>query len=349
MIWGHHPPGNDPDAVRAAAADLIGRGYAVCALDPAAKKPTYLEWPIRPLRPEDFRSGEGIGIMAGPRSGATGHALVFIDLDSLRAVTLADTYLPPTAMTEGRAGKPRSHRGYMVPLGSIPADQVSAAPMAGSAARERYGHPGPRIRHYAGLLDIIGTGGQVACPPTLHSSGERREWHGGVPGMPGVVGYPDLLRGVGDLLTACGYVATAKATTVVATAFAEASIENAAVARDPVGESAITLPDRPLLHRVRLYLDALPAAVAGQGGHGRTYAAACALVWGFALPPEAALELLVTHYNPRCRPAWSRRDLDHKVLCAAAASDHLKPRGWLLHPRRHAQNPTVLTTPWTTA
>ena len=266
MIWGYQPPGDDPDAVRAAAADLIGRGYAVCALDPREKKPTYPEWPIRPLRPEDFRAGEGIGVLAGPLSGTSGHALVFIDLDSPRAVALADDHLPPTGMMEGRAGKPRSHRGYMVRLATIPADQVSAAPMAGSAARQRYGHPGPRTSHFAKTLDVIGTGGQVACPPTLHSSGERREWHGGVPGPPAAVDYPDLRRGVAGLLTACGYASAAKAKTVVAAGFAEAGIDDAAVARDSVGESAIASADGPLLRRARRYLEVVPAAVAGQGG-----------------------------------------------------------------------------------
>ena len=75
---------------------------------------------------------------------------------------------------------------------------------------------------------------------------------------------------------------------------------------------------------------------------------ACALVWGFALPPEAALELLVRHYNPRCRPAWGRLELAHKVHSAVDSSNHLKPRGWLLRPRQDSRKTTVLTTPWTT-
>ena len=43
-----------------------------------------------------------------------------------------------------------------------------------------------------------------------------------------------------------------------------------------------------LLDRARLYLEKIPGAVSGQGGHPQTFAAACALVHGFALSEAAA-------------------------------------------------------------
>ncbi len=80
--------------------------------------------------------------------------------------------------------------------------------------------------------------------------------------------------------------------------------------------------------RAAAYLDAMPPAVSGQGGHDRTYAAAVAMVHGFALRPEVALRLLLERFNPRCVPPWSDGELRHKVEDAATKS-HDRPRGWL--------------------
>jgi hypothetical protein len=81
--------------------------------------------------------------------------------------------------------------------------------------------------------------------------------------------------------------------------------------------------------RAVAYLAKCPPAVSGQGGHGQTFAAARALVWGFELSEDVALDLLKTHYNPRCAPLWSEKELRHKVA-DAAAKDFGKPRGYLL-------------------
>ena len=83
------------------------------------------------------------------------------------------------------------------------------------------------------------------------------------------------------------------------------------------------------IDRAKLYLEKIPGAVSGQGGHPQTFAAACALVHGFTLSEAAALDLLLRDYNPRCVPPWSERELIHKVTSATTAQ-HQKPRGHLL-------------------
>src|SRR5688572_24572842 len=83
-----------------------------------------------------------------------------------------------------------------------------------------------------------------------------------------------------------------------------------------------------VLDRARAYLAAMPPAIAGHNGHGLTFAAACALVNGFALEPETALALL-REYSSRCVPPWAERELLHKISSAIHAA-HLKPRGHLL-------------------
>src|SRR6185503_13725715 len=59
-----------------------------------------------------------------------------------------------------------------------------------------------------------------------------------------------------------------------------------------------------------------------------TYAAATALVHGFALAPDVAMRMLAERFNPRCEPPWSDRELRHKVDDAASKA-HARPRGWL--------------------
>lgn len=72
--------------------------------------------------------------------------------------------------------------------------------------------------------------------------------------------------------------------------------------------------------RARAYLAKMPGAVAGQEGHKTTFAAALALVRGFSLSEDAALDLLADDYNPRCDPPWKRSELLHKVQSAAKTS-----------------------------
>ena len=81
-------------------------------------------------------------------------------------------------------------------------------------------------------------------------------------------------------------------------------------------------------NRAVAYLEAMPPAISGAGGHNATYAAATALVHGFGIDPDLALEILLAHYNPRCEPPWSEKELRHKVE-DAATKPHDYPHGWL--------------------
>jgi hypothetical protein len=81
--------------------------------------------------------------------------------------------------------------------------------------------------------------------------------------------------------------------------------------------------------RVRKYLSKCEPAVSGQGGHNTTFAAACALVYGFALDPVVAYQFF-TEWNARCLPPWNEHDLRRKLLQALNHPSHQKPRGYLL-------------------
>ncbi len=314
-------------SVAEAAAALRARGFAVCKITPGQKTPGYRGWSARSLEPGDFADGGQLGILGGPLSDGNrpGHALVIIDLDGVSADD-ADPFLPPTAMVEGRVSKPRSHRYYLVPLASVPTWARSTAEQAGAAAERARGHPGPAIKHFeasaaeAGrLLDFIGTGGQAVCPPSWHTSGQQRRWVGGAPGEPAAVDF-------GDLWLACCRLAEASGGAMpggLPWPWEER--------RERPGpfECRVPPPLTGAAERAVAYLAKCEPAVSGKGGHRRTFAAARAVVYGFDLGADAGFVVLRDHYNPRCVPPWSDRELRHK--CEDA--DRLpygKPRGYLL-------------------
>ncbi|MGB5323479.1 hypothetical protein, partial [Lutimonas sp.] len=94
------------------------------------------------------------------------------------------------------------------------------------------------------------------------------------------------------------------------------------------------LPDRSndspdeIQRRTIAYLDAMPPAISGCGGHSQTFAAATALVHGFGVEPREALAIFTQHDNPRCVPPWSDKEPQHKIS-QAATKPHDRPFGWL--------------------
>jgi len=61
----------------------------------------------------------------------------------------------------------------------------------------------------------------------------------------------------------------------------------------------------------RAYLDKLPPAISGAGGHAAAFAAACWTV-RLGLSETDALALL-REYNHRCLPPWTEKELAHKL------------------------------------
>jgi hypothetical protein len=86
--------------------------------------------------------------------------------------------------------------------------------------------------------------------------------------------------------------------------------------------------------RATAYVRECPAAVSGSGGHGQTMSVARGVVCGFGLGFQVGYDLLQAHYNPRCVPPWSERELRHKCEDAERTPDPAgRPWGYLLKER----------------
>jgi hypothetical protein len=312
------------------ATDLRARGLALCKPDPGEKKPTYRGWSTYSREPGDFLPGDLIGIICGPLSDGNrpGHALIVPDLDAPEALARADAFLPPTGMEEGRPGKERDHRYYLVPVATIPPWAESQARQGAPAARAKTGHPGPSLKHFKHaitkkpIIDFPGTGGQVVCP----SDGNQRRWVGDEPGEPAVVPFSELWDAVCKLALACG----AKVPdTDEAEVEEEEEPEQPEQPRTHAHNGHEQTIDARMRRRIRAYLAKCDPAVSGQNGHGDTYWPARAVCYGFDLGEELGFKVLWEVFNPRCQPPWTEEELRHKCHDADTLPFR-KPRGWLL-------------------
>lgn len=157
-------------------------------------------------------------------------------------------------------------------------------------------------------IDIRSDGGYVVAPPSIHASGSTYAW----------VTHPKEVQL--PLLPQCllEFIEPSKPST-------------------PAPSKNIDSDDR-VLQRAAKYLDKMPAAISGSGGHNATFVAAVAMVHGFGLGESVALELLKSNYNPRCQPAWSDKELAHKVS-EAKNQPHEKQYLWLLNCKPNMSSP----------
>ncbi len=139
-------------------------------------------------------------------------------------------------------------------------------------------------------LDLLGVGGYVVAPPTETHEGAYR-WTGDD------VGLAQLPTWLAELSRPA-----------------------------PVAEVPTTRPTRERwtsdverrAARALAYVDRMPVAIAGSGGHDAAYRVALALVRGFSLPLSVAREILA-YYSARCTPPWSEQEREHKLRSAASA------------------------------
>lgn len=157
-----------PQSITEAAVYAIRRGYQPLPIQKGGKRPygtswTHTRW-NKDISEEEVKSffeemeqrgAPGLGLLLGEPSGG----LIDIDLDHPIAMRLRDYFLPPSAMETGRAGRPRSHRWYVV-------EDMKHLPSS-----RRYKMPDGSVS-----VELRSTGGQTVIPPSMHPSGEQYRW-----------------------------------------------------------------------------------------------------------------------------------------------------------------------------
>jgi hypothetical protein len=206
--------------------------------------------------------------------------IVDIDLDDFEAVRLAPHYLPETPAVFGRPGKRRSHWIY------------------------RVSNPQPTRRHQfpdrRAIVEYRSTGAQTVFPPSTHPTGEVIAWDGEP--QPAEVDGAALAEAVEELAQA------------VRDAAQPAAAGNLTFDAYAVRER----PETDAKARCMAYLEKLPDAISGQGGHNATFQAA-AECFRFGLSSQEAWEVMKWFNALKCKPEWNDRELSHKIKSAAAA------------------------------
>lgn len=285
----------------ATAMRMLDRGMVPVRIEPRAKKPVGEGWQrLRPTREEIARwpADSNVGVLLGEPSGG----IVDVDLDVPEAAELAEYYLPPTHVFE-RESKPRSHWLFHAP------DAVTRQ------------FKGPDTM----LLEMRSTGGQTVFPSSIHPSGESIRWN---------VDYCDATDGprhidAADLLQRCASLACAtlarRAGASVQDAIAWEKAQHAPAPR--ARRQRATTAKASVIERARRYLDRMPLAISGSGGHSAFWSACLAMVRGFALDEADAFELL-REYSDRCSPPWSEREIEHKIKQAGERAN--VPMGYIV-------------------
>ena len=282
-----------------AAREYVRRGWNVVPVPFKQKRPVLKEWEQLRLGENDlgqyFDQPANIGLILGEPSGW----LVDVDLDCSEARAIAANYLPATSAKSGRPGAPDSHWWYI------------------AEGAKTVQHRDPVTKQM--IVELRSTGGQTVVGPSIHPTGQQYQV---LTGEPAVVSADDLAACVDALAKQVIKLRHGEQPTP-----AVRNPNTQAVERHHV-DSATDVERRALA-----YLEKLPPAISGNGGHAATYTAATVLVHGFEIDPDRALALLLDHFNPRCEPPWTEKELRHKVT-SAATKPHSQPRGWLLNEQR---------------
>ena len=290
--------------MQAEALRYAARGWRVHPLIVKEKRPLLNDWPnqattdARQVETWWARSPEAnIGVATGKSSG-----IFVVDID-------------------GPEGE-RSWTQIVTEVPEIPEETLEQK--TGRGRQLFYKYPGGKteVRNRTNMrpgIDIRGEGGYVVVPPSIHPDGPTYSWPYGDE-MAIEVAPKGLLN----------IVVKAAPTAPPAEPEKKAIVARPWDAMNPANPSK---SESRLYERAKLYLDEIPPAIQGFGGHDALLWAARCLVRGFDLPDSDARSLL-QEWNAKCQPPWDltnqvdNKDFFRKLEEARFLSFN-KPVGWL--------------------
>jgi hypothetical protein len=167
-------------------------------------------------------------------------------------------------------------------------------------------------------VDLLRDSRQFLVEPSLHPSGKRYQWRTGH--APDEIAIAELPSAWQQRL-------------------------HPRIAPRPTAPPRHRADDSDRVKRARAYLAKIPGAVSGDAGHTATFNAVAAVMIGFDLSEQDALNIIAADYNPRCDPPWSERELEHKIRSVAQRCE--RERGYLLvdRPRSGTSQPAAPASP----
>lgn len=304
---------------------LSNSDWLSCCIIHDGKRPLERNWVLHPKTPRELeaalKAGHGIGALTGPFS----KNLVILDLDGFdtQMHEMADDILPPTGFMSGRGDCLKRHRGYWITDSDFSDELLprkSTVPGMGITRNAMDDGTYPRFpgkKAYKGqrngnkyAIEILAAGNQAVIPPSMHPSGQQRQWYGGIPGDPAKISYSDLIARVEKLHLALG-----------GTLHKQAKIEErkpkSSLAKKDKKRSEFEMDELPdsanLENFQQAVLDAGPA-IEGEGGRNHTFYV-CALAGDYKISHVHAWPILV-EWNKNNQGAWQEDELA-EILAAS--------------------------------
>jgi hypothetical protein len=179
----------------------------------------------------------------------------------------------------------------------------------GSGGRHRYFKRDNRTANlknsvkFCGNLDIRTTGGYTILPPSKHVSGNMYKW----------VISPDeceLASAPDWLIDLCQKHDS------------KANSESKPKAESNTNTFTVKGEADTLVDRAKAYCQQVPPAIAGNNGHGSTFALVCRLIELFGDLDNGEILEVLNEWNERCDPPWTQTELLHKISSARSRVTH---------------------------
>ena len=161
--------------------EYLNAGFKIAPVRKGEMNPPFKDWVNKEFKASDFKSHHGIAIVLGRPEN---NPIVDVDLDIPEAVRLAPVILPNTGCIYGRLTNPKSHYLYRA---------------KGDTKKWKQNGIGC-------IAEIRSLKAVSVAPPSLHTTGEQREWDVCNPKQIQTIGYAELESKI-NLLASCAMLA----------------------------------------------------------------------------------------------------------------------------------------------